>query len=116
MKKVSKALFLFAAALCTVVLGRTVNRSLRSGLADAGGGASHAHAAIPGARAKVSGVVTRVPDGDTIWVEDAKRLRHKVRMLDIDAPESTQKFSGESTASLRRLRLKHMDGGVFDGP
>ena len=53
--------------------------------------------------ADVTGVVTRVSDGDTLWVTDASRLRHKVRMLDIDAPESAQPFGAESTARLKAL-------------
>jgi len=103
MKKVSRAAFLVAAALCAVVIGRAVNRSFRSGLADAVVGVSHAYAAVPAARSEVSGVVTRVSDGDTIWVEDAQGTRHKIRLLDIDAPESTQKFGGKSTARLQSL-------------
>ena len=55
------------------------------------------------AAADVTGVVTRVSDGDTIWVTDASRLRHKVRLLDIDAPESAQPFGAESTAYLKSL-------------
>ena len=55
------------------------------------------------AAADVTGVVTRVSDGDTLWVTDAARLRHKVRMLDIDAPESAQPFGAESTAYLKSL-------------
>jgi endonuclease YncB( thermonuclease family) len=55
------------------------------------------------AAADVTGVVTRVSDGDTLWVTDAARLRHKVRMLDIDAPESSQPFGAESTAYLKSL-------------
>ena len=103
MKKVSRAVFLVAAALCAVVIGRAVNRSFRSGLPDAVVGVSHAHAAVPSANSEVFGLVTRVSDGDTIWVQDAKGLRHKIRMLDIDAPESTQTFGGESTARLKSL-------------
>ena len=51
---------------------------------------------------EISGKVTRVSDGDTIWVSD--RLgRHKVRMNRIDAPESDQAFGKESTAHLKSL-------------
>lgn len=103
MKKVSRAAFLVAAALCAVVIECAANRSFRSGLADAVVDVSHAHAAVPASVSEVSGVVSRVSDGDTIWVEDAKGLRHKIRMLDIDAPESSQEFGGESTARLKSL-------------
>ena len=94
-------MFLVAAALCAVVLGRIATKGLRSGLPEAYAGESRAPA-VSAAR-EVSGVVTRVSDGDTIWVQDAKGLRHKIRMLDIDAPESSQTFGGESTARLKSL-------------
>ena len=51
----------------------------------------------------ISGTVTRVSDGDTVWVTDAQRYRHKIRLLDIDAPESSQTFGAESTARLKAL-------------
>ena len=101
MKKASRALFLVAAALCAVVLGRMATKGLRSGLPEAH--AVESRAPIGSPAGEVSGVVTRVSDGDTIWVQDAKGLRHKIRMLDIDAPESTQAFGGESTARLKSL-------------
>jgi micrococcal nuclease len=101
MKKASRALFLVAAALCAVVLGRMATKGLRSGLPEAH--AVESRAPIGSSAGEVSGVVTRVSDGDTIWVQDAKGLRHKIRMLDIDAPESTQAFGGESTARLKSL-------------
>lgn len=69
------------------------------------------------AAADVTGVVTRVSDGDTLWVTDAARLRHKVRMLDIDAPESAQPFGAESTARLKALvggRKVRVAGGGHD--
>ena len=94
-------MFLVAAALCAVVLGRIATKGLRSGLPEAYAGESRAP--VASAAREVSGVVTRVSDGDTIWVQDAKGLRHKIRMLDIDAPESTQTFGGESTARLKSL-------------
>ena len=46
--------------------------------------------------ATIKGTVTRVSDGDTVWVTDAQRMRHKIRLVDIDAPESSQPF-GEAT-------------------
>ena len=50
----------------------------------------------------IVGKVTRVSDGDTIWVND-RHGRHKVRLNRIDAPESNQPFGDESTAHLRSL-------------
>jgi len=48
----------------------------------------------------IEGKVTRVSDGDTIWVTDGMNLRHKIRMLDTDAPESSQVYGSESTKAL----------------
>ena len=104
MKTISKVVFLAAAALCAVVLGRGIINSPRSGFAGALAAESRTSPTSTGT--EVTGVVSRVSDGDTIWVTDAKGLRHKIRMLDIDAPESSQKFGSESTA-----RLKSLSGG-----
>ena len=90
-----------AAALCAVVLGRGIINSSRSGFA--GALAEESRTSPTSTGAEVTGVVSRVSDGDTIWVTDAKGLRHKIRMLDIDAPESSQKFGSESTARLKSL-------------
>ena len=48
------------------------------------------------------GMVTRVSDGDTIWV-NAGFLRYKVRLNRIDAPESNQPYGKESAAHLKSL-------------
>ena len=101
MKNISRVLFLMAAAFCAVVFGRRVINSPRSGFAGALAAESRTSPTSTGA--EVTGVVSRVSDGDTIWVTDAKGLRHKIRMLDIDAPESSQKFGSESTARLKSL-------------
>ncbi len=94
-------MFLVAVALCAVVLGRMACKGLRSGLPDAYAGESCAPAMS--AAHEVAGVVTKVADGDTIRVTDAQGVQHKIRLLDIDAPESTQTFGGESTARLKSL-------------
>ena len=101
MKKTSRALFLVAAAFCAVVLGRMACKGLRSGLPDAYAGESRAPAMS--AAHEVAGVVTKVSDGNTIRVTDAQGVQHKIRLLDIDAPESSQTFGGESTARLKSL-------------
>ncbi len=101
MKTISRVLLLTAVALCVAVVGRRVIKDPRSGIAAAF--AAESHPSSPMAGSEVTGVVSRVSDGDTIWVTDAKGLRHKIRMLDIDAPESSQKFGSESTARLKSL-------------
>ena len=50
----------------------------------------------------IVGKVTRVSDGDTIWVHTGL-LRHKVRQNRIDAPESNQPYGKESAAHLKSL-------------
>lgn len=51
--------------------------------------------------ATLEGKVTRVSDGDTIWVT-AGGERVKVRMDRIDAPESKQEYGREATEFLKR--------------
>ena len=55
-----------------------------------------------GTARSISGRVTRVSDGDTVWVSDSLG-RHKVRLNRIDAPESDQPFGKESAAHLKSL-------------
>ena len=49
----------------------------------------------------ITGKVTRVSDGDTVWVTDAAKLKHKVRLDRIDAPEKDQPWGEESAAVLK---------------
>lgn len=52
----------------------------------------------------LSGVVTHVSDGDTVWVRPddapARRKPVKLRLVGIDAPERCQAWGTESTAAL----------------
>ena len=59
-------------------------------------------AASAACAATLTGKVTRVSDGDTIWVTDNRGIRHKIRMDRIDAPESGQEYGAEATAYLKR--------------
>lgn len=51
--------------------------------------------------------VTRVSDGDTLWVrmDDGARTRRKLRLLGIDAPELCQAHGAEARAALAALVL-----------
>lgn len=49
----------------------------------------------------VVGKVTRVSDGDTLWVTDVANVKHKVRLDRIDAPEKDQPWGKESAATLK---------------
>ena len=63
---------------------------------------AHTVVAEQGAVRSIAGMVTRVSDGDTVWVTDASG-KHKVRLNRIDAPESDQPFGKESAAHLKSL-------------
>ncbi|MBI5791664.1 MAG: thermonuclease family protein [Rhodocyclales bacterium] len=54
----------------------------------------------------ITGRVVGVSDGDTITVLDSDKVRHKVRLAGIDAPESKQAFGQASK--------KHLSDLVFD--
>ena len=51
----------------------------------------------------VEGKVTRVIDGDSILVTDAKSVEYEVQLEGIDAPELKQDFGKESTEGLTKL-------------
>lgn len=57
------------------------------------------------AATSLAGVVTRVSDGDTLWLRpggaSSRRKPVKVRMLGIDAPERCQAGGAAATAALR---------------
>ena len=50
--------------------------------------------------ADFTGDVVGVADGDTITVLDADKVRHKIRLTGIDAPEKKQPFGNRSKQSL----------------
>lgn len=50
----------------------------------------------------LTGKVVRVSDGDTIHVQPKKGAKEKIRLNDIDAPESNQKWGRQSTAYLQK--------------
>jgi endonuclease YncB( thermonuclease family) len=50
-------------------------------------------ALVPAAWAQtVTGKVVRVADGDTLTILDAGKRQHRIRLVDIDAPERGQPF------------------------
>lgn len=65
--------------------------------------------------AELVGKVTKVSDGDTVWVTDSKGEREKIRLNGIDAPESTQAFGKEATKMLAsKIGFKEVKV-VYDG-
>ena len=48
----------------------------------------------------LQGRVTAVADGDTVTVVDADRVRHKIRLAGIDAPEARQPYGQVARRSL----------------
>ena len=67
---------------------------------------SLAHAGTPRDEERIEGVVTRVTDGDTLWVRpravDRQSARRpvKVRLVGLDAPERCQAHGREAGAAL----------------
>jgi endonuclease YncB( thermonuclease family) len=51
----------------------------------------------------LSGTVVAVLDGDTLTIVDAQKRRHRVRLAEVDAPESKQPFGARSGRSLHGL-------------
>jgi len=51
----------------------------------------------------VEGRVTRIVDGDSIVVTDAKDVKYEVQLEGIDAPELKQAFGKEATQGLSKL-------------
>jgi len=51
----------------------------------------------------LSGTVVSVADGDTLTVLDASLTQHRVRLVEIDAPEKQQAFGQRSKQSLAQL-------------
>jgi endonuclease YncB( thermonuclease family) len=62
--------------------------------------------ACPAQAQELEGLVTGIADGDTLYVLDAGRNSHKIRLLGIDAPEHEQAFGERSKQSLARLAFQ----------
>jgi endonuclease YncB( thermonuclease family) len=54
-------------------------------------------------RAKITGTVIGVSDGDTVSVKDQNSARHTIRFFAIDAPENGQDFGKASKTNLTSL-------------
>ena len=57
---------------------------------------------LSGTAHALSGIVTHVTDGDTIWVrpDEPNRKPVKLRLVGIDAPERCQAWGAQATAAL----------------
>ena len=121
MRAMKTKLFLLGAVAfvaAAVVQGRTFHRSFRNGY-PAEWNVSKEEAELarplsqrsvrlggpiePAVQREIVGVVSRVLDGDTIWVTDAQKVRHKIRLYGIEAPKAKAAFGGESAARLQDL-------------
>ena len=67
--------------------------------------ATFAQAAEPPGGKGVQGVVSKVTDGDSLWLTPAGKPAIEVRLRDIDAPESCQPWGNEARAALAELAL-----------
>lgn len=52
---------------------------------------------------EITGRVVGVADGDTLTILDATNTQHKIRLADIDAPESGQPYGNRAKQRLRAL-------------
>lgn len=52
---------------------------------------------------EITGRVVGVADGDTLTILDATNTQHKIRLADIDAPESGQPYGNRAKQRLRSL-------------
>ncbi len=51
----------------------------------------------------ITGSVVRITDGDTLVVLDTNKIQHKIRLMDIDAPEKKQAYGKKSKDNLLTL-------------
>ena len=51
----------------------------------------------------LNGRVVGISDGDTLTILDSSKTQHKIRLAQIDAPESSQDFGSVSKQSLSRM-------------
>ena len=58
---------------------------------------------LPASAGQLSGLVTGVADGDSLYVLDAEKREHEIRLLGIDAPEHGQPYGDAAKQSLKRL-------------
>jgi endonuclease YncB( thermonuclease family) len=63
-------------------------------------------APLPAAAAQWSGTVVGISDGDTLTVLSTEKRQVKIRLAEIDAPESKQAFGTQSKKSLSDLCFK----------
>lgn len=55
---------------------------------------------------ELTGLVTRVADGDTLTLVDARGTQHRVRLWGIDCPEKAQSFGRKAGSVLAGMVLK----------
>ena len=114
-----QAAILVVVSIAASSAGVTVHRSFRGGypsaVSEARQNAAESGASLGGTRVsrrtrvdaykRLAGRVTKVDEGDVIWVTNASG-RHQVRLERIDAPEIDQPFGQEATQFLSDLVLE----------
>ena len=61
------------------------------------------------AHADFSGKVVSISDGDTITVLDGRNQQHRIRLNQIDAPESSQAFGQKSRQNISYIHNQNVD-------
>jgi endonuclease YncB( thermonuclease family) len=52
---------------------------------------------------QIKGKVIHISDGDTIHILTTEKEKYKIRLNDIDAPESKQAFGNKSKENLKKI-------------
>jgi len=101
-----------SAALLISMLGVALHAGAQQPAPAAAPRAQAAPAAGPAAskpaargRGAVEGVINRVTDGDSLWLQPEGRAPIEVRLRDIDAPEICQDYGPEAKRELERFVL-----------
>ena len=67
--------------------------------------AGPAKAASGASAGGIEGVISRVTDGDSLWLQPAGKAPIEVRLRDIDAPEICQAYGPEAKKALEQMAL-----------
>ncbi|MBL8325612.1 MAG: thermonuclease family protein [Rubrivivax sp.] len=99
---------LAARVLVVAALGSAAVLAAAGAFAQQPAAATAAASAKPAQRAPqgaIAGVVSRVTDGDSLWLQPTGRAPIEVRLRDIDAPEICQDYGPDAKKALEQFAL-----------